>query len=70
VTDKRVSAQGALTEYDVYYEGGTVDRFWVAPAGLGMVESRRVKVSKRYRTHEGARRAMLALYDEQARGSS
>jgi len=42
----------------VYYEGGTVDRFWVAPAGLGIAEAKRQRIGKLHKTRWPAQQAM------------
>jgi hypothetical protein len=51
----------------LYYEGGTRDRHWVAPAGLGIVEAKRQRVSKSYKTRWGAQQALARAYAEQRR---
>jgi hypothetical protein len=54
-------------DLDVYYEGGTVDRHWVAPAGLGIAEAKRQRIGKRYKTREGARQALVRILDARKR---
>jgi hypothetical protein len=46
------------TKLEIYYEGGTVDRFWLAPAGLSLDEARRRREGRLYRTREGVMRAL------------
>lgn len=56
-----------MTGLDIYYEGGTVDRHWLAPAGLGIREAKRQRQGPRYESREGARRALVARQDAEAR---
>jgi len=51
----------------IYYEGGTVDRHWLAPAGLGIADAKAQRVGKFYKTREGARRGLVAWQDRQVR---
>lgn len=44
----------------IYYEGGSVNRFWLAPAGLSLSEAKKQRVGRRLKTREGARRSLLA----------
>lgn len=46
------------TELAVYYEGGTVDRFWLAPEGLGIAKAKAWRVGRLYKTRAGATRAL------------
>jgi hypothetical protein len=56
-----------MTDLTFYYEGGTVDRHWLAPEGLGLVEAKRRRVGKLYKTREGARRALVEAEQEALR---
>jgi hypothetical protein len=42
----------------LYYEGGTVDRHWLAPKGLSLTEAKKQRVGKLYRTRWPAMRAL------------
>lgn len=57
-------------ELAIYYEGGTVDRHWLAPAGLGISEAKKQRESPLYRTSEGARRALVGRRDADKRAAS
>jgi hypothetical protein len=51
-----------MTNLVIYYEGGTRDRFWLAPAGLGLEEAwKQREGGKSYKIREGARRGLLAI---------
>ena len=43
----------------VYYEGGEIDRYWLAPLDLGLIEAKRQRCSRLYKTHHNAVKAML-----------
>jgi hypothetical protein len=50
----------------VYYEGGTRDRYFLAPEGLGLGEALRQRASRWYKTPDGARKAMLRSREVEA----
>jgi hypothetical protein len=50
-----------MSDYQVYYEGGTVDRHWVAPAGLSLAEARKRRIGILYKTAWGAQQKLVRL---------
>lgn len=51
----------------IYYEGGTVDRHWLAPAGLSLTDAKKQRASPLYKTRAGAMRALDARQDRAQR---
>jgi ribosomal protein S15P/S13E len=66
--------QSIYLTHAIYYEGGEVDRHWIAPRAdghpsglLGLTEARERRVSRYYKTREAARRKMEAMEMERRR---
>lgn len=51
----------------VWSETASVDRFFLAPRGLGIAEAKRQRQGRYYKTREQARRGLVAHIDRQRR---
>ena len=57
VEHKTLVMEQETKRLDIYYEGGTYNRFWLAPAGLSLGEAKKQRVGTLYRTRWPAMKA-------------